>query len=240
MEIEVAARPNTVVCELDSVAVIVVDMQHDFASDGGMFERAGIDVAAIRGIVPVIAGIVAAARRANVPICYLRMGFAPDCSDAGAPDGPTWTKHLPLGAGATVIAPDGSSSRVLIRGTWNTAIVEDLAPLPGDIVIDKHRYSGFVGTDLEAELRKRGISTLVVVGATTSVCVESTVRDAMMRDFHCLVVEDAVAEPIGAQLQRTNHEATLLVLELLFASITNAATVVETFASIDSAGLPYA
>lgn len=81
---------------------------------------------------------------------------------------------------------------------------------------------------------------MVVVGATTSVCVESTVRDAMMRDFHCLVVEDAVAEPIGAQLQRTNHEATLLVLELLFASITNAATVVETFASIGSAGLPYA
>lgn len=107
-----------------------------------------------------------------------------------------------------------------------------MAPLPSDIVIDKHRYSGFVGTDLEAELKRRGISTLVVVGATTSVCVESTVRDAMMRDFHCLVVEDAVAEPIGAHLPRTNHEATLLVLELLFASITHSAAVLEAFASI--------
>jgi len=68
----------------------------------------------------------------------------------------------------------------------------------GDTVRYKHRYSWFYGTDLDAVLRERGVTTLIVVGATTSVCVDSTVRDAVFRDFHCLVLEDCTAEPIGA------------------------------------------
>ncbi len=231
MNIEVDARPAPAGFDPASTAVVVVDMQHDFASDGGMFERAGIDLSAIKRIVSPIQQIVASARRADVIVCFLRMGFAEDCSDAGAPSSPTWIKHLPLRVGDAVSAPDGSPSRVLIRNTWNTAIIEELAPEPGDVIIDKTRYSGFVRTDLEAQLRALGIVTLIVVGATTSVCVESTVRDAMMRDFHCIVVEDAVAEPIGADLTRSNHDATLLVLELLYASITRTAAIVDALGS---------
>ena len=232
--VRVAARPSPIALDPSTTAVVVVDMQHDFASNGGMFERAGIDVSDIRRIVPVIQRILGATREVGVPVCYLRMGFSADCSDAGLPDGPTWIKHLPMHAGEPATAPDGSPSRILIRETWNTEIIEELTPLPGDMVIDKHRYSGFVGTGMEAMLRSQNISTLVFVGATTSVCVESTVRDAMMRDFHCLVVEDAVAEPIGAGLSRSNHEASLLVLELLFASITDSTALLDALASIAS------
>ena len=143
------------------------------------------------------AEVLGLARAASMAVVYLKMAFRPDRSDTGGPDSPTWLKHLPLQAGASVTAPDGSASSVLIRDTWNTDIIAELTPEPNDIVLYKHRYSGFFETGLDEALRERGISHLVVVGATTSVCVESTVRDAMFRDYHCLVLEDCTAEPIA-------------------------------------------
>lgn len=217
--VEVAARPAPVAIRPGSTAVIVVDMQNDFGSPGGMFAAAGIDITAIQAIVQPIACVLDAARRAGMTVVYLKMAFDADLGNSGYPDGPTWIKHLPLGAGAHSIAPDGTPSRVLIRDTWNTDIVGALTPQVDDIVIYKHRYSGFYGTDLDAILGDRHIDSVIVVGATTSVCVESTVRDAMFRDYHCLVLEDCTAEPIGADTARSNHDASLLVLQLLFASI---------------------
>ena len=232
MQRSVEARPSAVQIDCERTAVVVVDMQNDFASDGGMFQRAGIDVTGIRAIVPKIAAVLESARSAGVLVCYLRMGFAADLSDAGRPTSPTWIKHLPLDVGAEVIAPDGTPSRILIRDTWNTRVIDELAPDVADLVIDKHRYSGFHGTGLDEMLRARGIDTLLFTGATTSVCVESTVRDAMMRDFHCVVIEDCVAEPIGETLDRTNHDATLLTLEILFASIARASSVISALTAI--------
>lgn len=229
--VKVAARPSPVEISPDRTAVVVVDMQNDFASAGGMFDRAGIDIRGIQSIVGPTADVLDAARAEGLPVVYLKMGFLPDLSDAGAPDSPTWLKHVPLRAGAEVTAPDGTTSRILIRDTWNTDIVDGLSPHPPDVVLYKHRYSGFYGTELDAVLRARGIDTLIVVGATTSVCVESTVRDAMFRDYHCLVLDDCTAEPIAADTPRTNHEASLLVLELLFASITDSKPLLEALAS---------
>lgn len=229
--IEVDARPAPFCLEQRSAAMVVVDMQNDFGSAGGMFDLAGIDIAPIRAIVEPIRDLLVVVRRADIPVVYLKMGFQPDLFDAGCPDSPTWLKHLPLGVGTEVTAPDGSMSRILVRDTWNTEIVDELSPEPGDTVLYKHRYSGFYGTELEAVLRERGVTTLIVVGATTSVCVDSTVRDAMFRDFHCLVLEDCTAEPIGATLARSNHESTLLTLELLFAHVTNSQSLTSAITS---------
>jgi ureidoacrylate peracid hydrolase len=225
--LEVAARPSPQSMRTDRTAVIVVDMQNDFASPGGMFDRAGIDVQGIQAIVAPTAALLDAARAAGVVIVYLKMGFQPDLSDIGAPASPTWLKHVPFEVGAEVLAPDGTPSRILIRETWNTDIVDELRPHDGDVVLYKNRYSGFYRTDLDRQLQAREIDTLIVVGATTSVCVESTVRDAMFRDHRCLVVEDCTAEPIGADAARTNQEASMTVLELLFAWITDSAAVVK-------------
>ena len=158
-------------------------------------------------------------------IVFLKMGFRADLSDAGLPDSPNWIKHVPLRAGEHVVAPTGVPSRVLVRDTWNTDIVDELRPRPEDVVLYKHRFSGFYETELDTILRGFGIDTLLFVGATTSVCVESTLRDAMFRDFQCLLVEDCVAEPVGADLPRSNHEESLRVIQTLFGSITDSKSV---------------
>ena len=211
----VTARPESFTFDAGATAVIVVDMQNDFGDPAGMFGRAGIDLTGIRGTIEPTSKVLSAARRAGMLVVYLKMAFQPDLSDSGAPGAPNWLKHLPMKAGDYMTAPDGTPSRVLVRDTWNSEIVPELAPEPGDLVVYKHRFSGFFETDLDALLKSRGISTLVFTGCTTSVCVESTIKDAMFRDYHCLLLEDCTAEAIGAGLPRTNHDATVLVVELL-------------------------
>lgn len=217
--IDVPARPMSFPLRPSATAVVVVDMQNDFASPGGMFDRAGIDITGVQAIVPTVKSVLVAAREAGLAIVYLKMGFSADLADAGYPTSPTWLKHKPLHVGDAVESPNGEPSRILIRDCWNTDIVSELVPMDGDIVLYKTRYSGFYKTELDQVLEQRGITQLIVVGATTSVCVESTVRDAMFRDYHCLVIADGTAEPIGADALRSNHEASLLTLELLFASV---------------------
>ena len=151
------------------------------------------------------------------------MEFRPDLSDLGGPTSANALVHRHFGVGDAVRAPDGSDGRFLVRGTWNTAIVAELTPDAADIVVSKHRYSGFYGTDLDVILRSRGIETLVFTGCTTSVCVESTLRDAFFHDYRCLLLADCVAEPIGAELARSNHDATLLVTELQFGWVADSA-----------------
>jgi ureidoacrylate peracid hydrolase len=214
--ITVEAKPAPLTIDPAESAVIVVDMQNDFGAEGGMFALAGIDISDIRAAIAPTARVLTAARRAGMAVVYLKMGFRPDLSDAGAPDAPNWLKHLPLRAGEAATAPDGTASQILIRDTWNTDIVPELTPEPGDLVFYKHRFSGFYGTELESALRGRSVRNLVFAGCTTSVCVESTIRDAMFRDFTCLLLADCAAEPIGAGLPRSNHDASLLVIQLLF------------------------
>jgi ureidoacrylate peracid hydrolase len=210
------AKPEPVRIEPRHTAVIVVDMQNDFGSKGGMFDRAGIDIRGIQAAVPPTARVLATARRAGMKIVYLKMGFRPDLSDLGAPDSVNRVRHLRFGVGSEVAAPDGSKSRILIRGTWNTEILDELKPQSGDEVLYKTRFSGFYETDLDARLKNAGVKYLIVTGCTTSVCVESTVRDAMFRDYLCVLLADCMSEPIGNGLQRSNHEASLLLAEALF------------------------
>ena len=229
-ELLVQARPHPLPISPGQTAVIVVDMQNDFGAEGGMFARAGIDISGIRAAVEPTARVLAAARRAGLPVVYLKMGFGPDLSDAGGPGAPNLVRHLGLGVGEEITAPDGRASRVLIRDTWNTDILPELAPEPGDHIVPKHRYSGFFETDLDAILRQLDVATLVFTGCTTSVCVESTLRDAFFRDYRCLLLADCAAEPIGSGLPRGNHEASLLLIELMFGWVSDSAALVQTLA----------
>lgn len=225
----IAARPNSFNLNPQSSAVIVVDMQNDFADSRGMFARAGIPVDGIRAVVEPTRRVLVAARRHGVLIVYLVMQFDEDLSNAGAADAPNRTRHLTLGVGQQVVAPDGSTSRVLIRDTWNTKIIDELAPQPGDVVVPKHRYSGFFETDLDSILSERNITSLIFTGCTTSVCVESTLRDAFYRDYHCLLLTDCCAEPIGSDQSRTNHEASITVIETLFGWSTDSNKFIKSF-----------
>ena len=233
--IVVGARPEPFAIEARKTAVIVVDMQNDFGAEGGMFARAGIPISDIAAVVEPITHVLDAARGAAIAVVYLTMQFEPDLSDAGAPDAPNFLKHKPLGVGEVVAAPDGRESRTLVRGTWGTEILPELAPRDGDIVVAKHRYSGFFETELDAILRDRGIDSLIFTACTTSVCVDSTLRDAFYRDYRCLLLRDCTGEPIGSELARSNHEASLLVIETLFGWVSDSRSLLRALHQDDEA-----
>lgn len=212
--ITLEAKPNPVEIYTGKTAVMVVDMQNDFGTKGGMFDRAGIEISGIQKAIAPTARVLAAARHASVKIVYLKMGYRPDLSDLGAPDSVNRALHLRLGVGETIRAPDGRESRILIRDTWNTDIVPELKPQTGDLIIYKTRFSGFYETDLDIRLKQMGIKHLIITGCTTSICVDSTVRDAMFRDYLCVLLADCMNEPIGNSLPRSNHDASLLATEL--------------------------
>ncbi len=220
----IAARPQPIAIDPTTTAAIVVDMQNDFGSKGGMFDRAGIDISGIQRAVGPTKRALDAARRAGIHVVYLKMAYQPDLSDLGTANSVNRVRHLGLGVGQVVTAPDGRPSRILVRDTWNTDIIDDLRPQADDSVVYKTRFSGFYRTDLDALLRQRGITHLVVTGCTTSICVESTVRDAMFRDYSCVLLADCMSEPIGDRLSRSNHEASLLSTEVLLGWVSDSAS----------------
>lgn len=213
--VTISATPGDFQCSSENSAVLVIDMQNDFGSEGGMFHRAGIDISAIQLAVKPTGDVIRAARANGVQIIYLKMAFKADLSDAGPIDSPNFARHQHMAVGQTVRAPDGSESRILIRDTWSTEILESLTPEAQDVVLYKHRFSGFFETDLDKVLKELGIKNLIVTGCTTSICVESTIRDAMFRDYRCILLADCSAEPIGNELARSNHDASLLTIQVL-------------------------
>jgi ureidoacrylate peracid hydrolase len=144
-----------------------------------------------------------------------------DLSDLGGRGGP-W-EHF--------IAHLGVNDGVLTRDEWGTDILPELTPGDGDTVLYKTRFSGFYKTELDELLQASGITHLIVTGCTTSICVESTIRDAFFRDYHCVVLEDCTAEPMGANLSRSNHDATILLVERIFGSVSTSASFIDALAA---------
>jgi ureidoacrylate peracid hydrolase len=209
----IEAKPEPIIIDTAQTAVLVVDMQNDFCSKGGLFDRAGINISAVQKAVGPTRRVLSAARDTGIRIVYLKMGFRPDLSDLGGTDSPNRIRHLQFGVGQPCRAPDGRSGRLLIRDTWNTDVIDELRPQPEDVVLYKHRFSGFYQTALDDILRRLGIRNLIFTGCTTSVCVDSTIRDAMFRDYRCVLLADCAGEPIGNDLARSNHEASVLTIQ---------------------------
>ena len=237
-KIYLTARPDTVSLDPTNSAVIVVDMQNDFGTKGGMFDKAGIDISIIEKVVEPIAGVLAAARKKGIKIIYLKMGFKPDLSDLGGMEFPTRVKRAKrMHIGDTIVAPNGKTSRILVNNTWNTEIIHQLQPQADDIIITKNRFNGFYQTSLDSILRRLGKKYLIVTGCTTSVCVESTVRDASFRGYMPIVLADCTAEPIGAGLSRSNHEASLLTIQTSFGLVSTSKefiTAIEKYSGVGS------
>jgi ureidoacrylate peracid hydrolase len=215
--VTVNAKFTPIAIDTAKTAVIVVDMQNDFGSEGGMFQRAGIDISMIQAAVAPTAKVLAVARKEGIKVIYLKMAFKPDLSDAGATDSVNRVRHLQImNVGKAVRAPNGAESRILIRDTWNTDILLELTPKAEDTVLYKTRFSGFYQTELDSVLKRLGSKYLIFTGCTTSICMESTIRDAMYRDYLPVLLADCTAEPIGHDLPRSNHEASLLTIQTLF------------------------
>jgi ureidoacrylate peracid hydrolase len=216
--VELPAEPASISLDLDRTALLVVDMQNAFASPGGMLDLAGIDVRPAADVVVNARLVCEAARRAAVPVVYLTIGYPPDLSTAGGPDSPNPQKELAL---CLMRERPELRGKLLTFGTWDFEIVPDLAPLTGDAVIVKSRYSGFHGTDLDSVLRSRGVRNLLMVGIASNVCVESTLRDAYFLEYWAVMIADATMPAGSAEIQR----ATEFNVKTFFGWVTDAETV---------------
>lgn len=215
----VDAKPDALTIDVSKTAVIVVDMQNDFGAKGGMFDRAGFDLTGIQAAVGPISQVVAAAREHGIPIIYVKEVLSPDLSDVGGEHSPHGRMARRMAIGESVAAPDGQPSRIHIDDTWHTEILPELAPRAGDTIVKKRRWSAFYETELDDKLQALGVQYLIVVGCTTSVCVESTIRDGAVRDYACLLPADCTAQP-PVRSPRSTHEASLVVIARHFGWIT--------------------
>jgi len=189
--ITLPTRPEPLQIDLARAAIVVVDMQNAFASPGGLLDLAGVDISGAAAVTHAIAGLLPAARVCGVPVVYLQTGYKPDLSNGGGERSPNPRKETAL---CLMRARPELRGQLLVEGTWDFQIVDELAPQAGDLVVLKTRYSGFAGTTLDASLRVRGIQYLFFVGIATNVCVESTLRDAYFQEYWPLLVTDGVMQ----------------------------------------------
>lgn len=181
--ITVVAAPYGFTLHPATTALMVIDMQRDFLEEGGFGASLGNDVSLLAKVVAPLSRVLGAARQSGMTIVHTREGHRPDLADC--PPAKLARGHLDVGIG-----DPGPKGRILVRGEEGHGIIDELAPAPGEIVLDKPGKGAFYATDLELMLRNRGITSLVVTGVTTEVCVHTTVREANDRGFECLVVED--------------------------------------------------
>lgn len=183
--IPIAAEPSPFPLIAGKTALVVIDMQRDFLLPGGFGESLGNDVARLATVVPPLAALLAAARSAGLMVIHTREGHRPDLSDCPP-------AKLRRGAPTQRIGDPGAFGRILIRGEYGHDIVEELAPIDGEVVIDKPGKGAFYGTDLSEVLTDAGITQLLITGVTTEVCVHTTTREANDRGYECLVISDCV------------------------------------------------
>jgi len=222
--VTLTAGPDPIDIDPQRTAIIVVDMQNAFAAKGGMFDLAGFDISRSADIIAAHQRLLPACREAGVKVIYLAISFKPDLSDAGAPDTPAYHKELAL---RMMRGRPELAGKLLIDGTWDAAIIDELKPQPGDRVIRKTRYSGFVRTELEDELRAANVRHLLFTGVATNVCVESTARDAFFKDFWPVMIEDAMSNSGPA----FNQQATLWNFEHVLGWVTNSDNVIAALAN---------
>ncbi|WP_449418555.1 cysteine hydrolase family protein [Phormidium nigroviride] len=171
---------------LNSVALIVIDMQRDFLEPGGFGEILGNDVSLLQSIVPTVKQLLEEFRKFNLPIFHTIEGHNSDLSDCPI-------SKIKRGKGKLTIGDVGPMGRILVLGEAGNGIIPELAPLPGEIALSKPGKGAFSRTNLESMLQEKGITHLIFAGVTTEVCVQTTMREANDRGYECLLIEDATA-----------------------------------------------
>jgi nicotinamidase-related amidase len=208
--LKVAARPKRVAFDLARTAIIVIDMQNDFCHRDGWLASIGVDVEPARAPIAPLAALLPLLRAASVPVAWVNWGSRPDRLNLSPS-----LLHVYNGSGTGTGLGDAlpaTGSPVLQAGSWSAQVVDELAPDPGDIRVDKHRMSGFWDTPLDSILRDLRVDTLLFAGVNLDQCVLHTLADANFLGFDTLLVEDCAA----TTNPRFCHDATILNIHQIF------------------------
>ena len=185
------AKPYAFSFPLEHTALLIIDMQRDFLLPQGFGEIQGGNLEAVQASIAPTKRLLDACRSAGMTVFHTREGHKPDLSDCPSSKlirqeaAPGNTQHK------LVIGDKGELGRLLTRGEYGHDIIDELKPLPGEVVIDKSGKGSFWNTPILHQLKARAITHLIVSGVTTECCFATTIREANDRGFECCGIEEA-------------------------------------------------